>query len=84
MADFDGRHSGRTRQEIVGERADERLAGQLVGDLLVERGADALNHAAPQLAFDHRRIDHRAAVLGDVEVGSSTNPVSGSTATTAL
>ena len=35
----------------------------VVGDFLVERGADALRDAALHLAVDDHRIDHRAAVL---------------------
>jgi len=36
-----------------------------VGNFFVECRADALDDAAPDLAFDHHRIDHGSAVLRD-------------------
>src|SRR4051794_23177400 len=36
----------------------------VVRDFLVERGADALRDAALDLAVDHHRVDHGAAVFG--------------------
>src|SRR5437868_3936598 len=46
VVDAHGGHLGRARQHVVGQGGGERLAVAVVGRLLVERGADALRHAA--------------------------------------
>jgi hypothetical protein len=68
VTDLGRRQFGHTRQELFGQGAGEQLAGVVVGDLPGEDGADALDDAAPDLAFDDHRVDHRAAILGDGEV----------------
>jgi hypothetical protein len=57
------RIGGTSSEPAVGERGAERLAGVAVGHLLVERGADALRHAADDLAVDDHRVEQQSAVL---------------------
>ena len=59
-----GRIGGR-RQQVVHERRRHRVADVVVGVLLQEHPADALDHAAGDLALDDRGVDHPSAVLGD-------------------
>ena len=65
MRDPHRRNLRRARHHVVAERGGERLADLVVGDFLVERGADALRDAALHLAVDDHRIDHGAAVFRD-------------------
>ena len=63
VAVLDGGHLGRRRQEVVEEGRRERVAVVVVHELLVQHAADALHHAAVDLALDDVRVDHDAAVL---------------------
>ena len=60
--DFAGR-----RDQIVDQARGVDLALLVVDEFLVERGADALRHAAVHLAVDDQRIDELAAIFGDDE-----------------
>ena len=68
MHELDRGQFSRAGHQVIGERADQRLALLVVGNLLVERGADALHDTAADLSFDNHRVDHRAAILGDGEI----------------
>ena len=68
MADLDRRQFEGAGQVIVEQGRGERLALLVVGDLLAQRGADPLHHAAVDLRLDDHRVDHRAAILGDREI----------------
>ena len=57
------RHLGRARQVVIGEGGGERLAELVERRLLEQRRADALRRAAIDLARDHHRVDHGAAIL---------------------
>ena len=57
------RDLGRGGQRVVDERAGDQLAVLVVDDLLVQRLADAVGHAAVHLAVDQHRVDGRAAVV---------------------
>ena len=63
MADFDIGHFGRHGHQIVGHGGVEILALFVVQAFLIERAADALNHAAANLLVDQHRIDHGAAIV---------------------
>ena len=63
VQDADLRHLGGAGQQVVGERGGQRLGLRVEAHLLVERRADALRRAAPDLAVDDHRVDQRAAVL---------------------
>jgi len=65
MDDLDFGHLVRRRQEIVHETLREKLAVLVIGELLVERGPDAMGDAAHGHAAHDLRIDHRAAVVAD-------------------
>src|ERR1700677_2852016 len=53
---------------VIEKCRGERLALIVIRDLLVQRGADPLHHAAADLTLDKHRIDHRAAILRDREI----------------
>ena len=63
VADFHRRNVLRARQGVIHERAGDRLAAGIVADLLHQCLADALRHAAMQLAGDDHRIDYRAEII---------------------
>ena len=82
VGELHARHFQRRRQQIVGERGVQQLPLLVEHQLLVERIADALRHAAMDLAGQDQRVDHRAAVVHhDIFVGSSSVKVSGSIST---
>src|SRR3546814_2156993 len=54
-----------TRHAVIGEAAGQQLAVGVVDDMLVERLAHALHHAAMDLALDNGRVDYPAHVIGD-------------------
>ena len=56
-------HVGRRGEQVVHERGVEQLPFLAVHELLVERIADAVRHAALDLAFHDHWIDHPAAVV---------------------
>ncbi len=56
-------HLGDVRHQEVHERRVEQLAGLVVGHPLVQRAADALRHAAVDLALDDHRVDQVPAVV---------------------
>ena len=51
------------RQQVIGQCRGQRLALRVEAHLLVERRADALRRAAPDLAVDDHGIDQHAAVF---------------------
>ena len=57
------RHVGGARHGVIHERAGEQLAVAVVDRLFHQRLADALHHAAVQLAFDDQRIDDGAEIV---------------------
>src|SRR5713101_2844055 len=61
--DAQGRHFHRARDEVIHEGAGGELAVLGVGELLVERRADAVGDSAVGHAVDDVRIDHHAAVV---------------------
>ena len=65
MGDPHRRNFRRAGHHVVAERGGERLADLVVGNFLVQRGADALGDAALHLAVDDHRVDHGAAVFRD-------------------
>src|SRR5437764_4806706 len=65
MLDLDARHLRRGRQQVVHERAREKLRLIVVGGALEQHRADALRDAAAHLALDDRRVDELPAVLYD-------------------
>jgi len=65
MVDLDWRKVGRAREQVLGERRRLRLSGLVVHVQLEQREAHALSDAAPDLALDDHRVDHRAAILDD-------------------
>ena len=52
-------------QQVIHEGAGQQLAVVVVGENLIERGADAVRDAAIDHAVDDVGIDHRAAVMAD-------------------
>ena len=68
MADLDRRRFDGAGEQVVGQGAGKRLTRIIIGYLFVKGSADALHHAAPDLALDEHRIDHCAAILGDRKV----------------
>ena len=62
---FSGRHLARRRHQVIGKRHRQRLAGLIIEEFLKQRAADALRHAAGDLAFNQHRIDGAADVVGD-------------------
>src|SRR5262249_24858582 len=58
-------HLVRRRQEIIHEGLGDELALVVIGELLVERGADAVGDAAHGHAAHDLRVDHGAAVVAD-------------------
>src|SRR6476646_9064132 len=65
MDDLDRRDLVRRRQELIHEALRDALALVVVGELLVERGADAVGDPAHGHAAYDLRIDHGAAVVTD-------------------
>ena len=65
VAVLDLGHLGDGRDQVVDERAGDGVAVVVVGEVLVEGPADALDGAAVDLALDHVGVDHRPAVLAD-------------------
>jgi hypothetical protein len=65
---FDLGHLRRAGHEIVRKRAHEWLPLLVIGNFLVQRRADTLNHAAPHLPFHDHRVDHGPAVFRDAVV----------------
>jgi hypothetical protein len=63
--EVDRRDFGRGRQPVLDEADRLRLARVVVAELLEQRAADTLRHAAPQLALDQHRIDGPADLVGD-------------------
>src|SRR5262249_25834392 len=63
--DLDLGHLVRRRQEIIHEGLGDELALVVIGELLVERGADAVGDAAHGHAAHDLRVDHGAAVVAD-------------------
>src|SRR5580704_8636475 len=59
VRDLHMRHFERGRQQIVGERSVEQLTVVIEHKLLVKRVADALRHAAVNLAGQDQRVDDR-------------------------
>jgi hypothetical protein len=59
-----GRDFGGRRHAVLDERDGLRLALLVVAELLEQRPADPLGHAAPQLAFDQHRVDGPADLVG--------------------
>ena len=84
VADGHRRNVFRARQRIIHERAGDRLAALVVADFFHQRLADALRHAAMQLARDDHRIDDGAEIVdGRCSFTICTTPVSGSISTSA-
>ena len=65
MVGFDARHGVAGGQQIVHERGVEQLAVVVKDKLLVKGVADALRHAALNLALQNHRVDHPPAVVHD-------------------
>ena len=65
MDDVHHRHFGRGGDHVVDEAGGQKLAVIVVDEFLEQRRADALRHAAMDLAVDDHRIDDPAAILGD-------------------
>ena len=65
---LDRRDFARGRQQVVGERAGENVAGVAVDDFLQQRIADALGDAAMDLAVRDHRIDDAAGVFRHQEL----------------
>ena len=63
MMDLDVGHLRRARHEVVHQRSRQQLALGVVHDVLVERGADALDDGAAHLLRDQGRVDHGPAVF---------------------
>ena len=59
------RHFVRRRQQIIHEALRDQLAFVVIGELLVQRRADAVGDAAHGHAAHDLRIDHGAAVVAD-------------------
>ena len=57
------RHVDGARHRVVHERAGEQLAFVVVDRMLHQRLADALHHAAVELALDDHRIDDGAEIV---------------------
>ena len=57
-----GRFAG-ARQQVIGERRGQRLAGRVVGHVLEHCPADPLDHRADRLARNRDRVDDAAHVL---------------------
>ena len=64
MDDANGGNFRSARHHVVCKRGRERLPLLVVGNLFIERRADALRDAALHLPVDDHRVDHGAAVLG--------------------
>ena len=63
MADFDPREIRGRRDQVIHERGCEWLTALVVEQLFEQCAADALGDATRDLAIDHHRIDHAAAVF---------------------
>ena len=63
VVDLERGHVVGARQRVVHQRAGEELTGGVVDHLLEESVADAVRHAAVDLALDDDRVDHGAAVV---------------------
>ena len=65
MDDVDHGHFDGGWDDVINQSAGQKLAGGVVDDLFVKRGANALRNAAMHLAVNNHRIDDAAAILGD-------------------
>jgi hypothetical protein len=65
VPELDRRHLGGGGQQIVDERGCQRVSVVVVGEILEQRAADALDGAAGDLALDHVGVDHGTDVLAD-------------------
>ena len=65
MHDLDARHFGGQGQQIFAVIGGLRLAVLVIDHPLEQRIADAMDHAAPDLAIDQHRVDQRAAIMGN-------------------
>ena len=54
---------GRARDHVVEEGGRQRLAVLVIGDFLVQRGAESLRDAADHLAFHDHRVHNGAAIM---------------------
>ena len=63
VMDIDARHDVGGRQQIIRESPGQRLAGLVEPHQLEQGRADAMDDAAADLALDHHRIDHAAAIM---------------------
>src|SRR5712691_5217166 len=61
--DAQGRHFHRARDQVIHKGAARQLPILGVGELFVERRADAVRDAAESHAVDDIRVDHHAAVV---------------------
>ena len=73
----------RARHVIIEKCRGERLALIIVRDLLMQRGADTLHHAAPDLTSTSIGLTIVPQSSATAKSSNSIAPVSGSTATTA-
>jgi hypothetical protein len=64
VSDAERRDLAGRRHDVLQERLHPRLALVVVRELLPERAADTLGHAAVQLSLDDARIDERPGVAG--------------------
>ncbi len=62
MRHMNGRDLHRRRHAIVEQRLRDEVCLLVVGELLEQRAANALGHAAHDLAVDDQRIDQRSSV----------------------
>ena len=63
LSDVDHRRVVRARHGVVHERAGHQLAVEIVDGLLKQHLAQALHHAALNLALDQQRIDDGAKII---------------------
>src|SRR5437016_604316 len=61
----DSRDVGGGWERVIHQRAGEQLSVSVIGDLLKQDAAQPLSGAAHNLAFDQRRVDEDAAIMGD-------------------